>query len=588
MEIARRETTRFKREFKAFLAAIDFRLKQFLPDEYFGEKMFPDCLIPRATGYDKLRGQGRLSEELAQLWARRAQRFLDLALESAKRSEEPLRFDGISFVDEEGGRAQVNARKLMALYHEEWQVPVRVKVKESIDDAQMAAIVTALRDVVGDTQIVVARVREGCTEHTLLVPGAQAAQIIARFPVPPASGARVEVREVVLPPCGSLARSLHLSGPAIDLGAPGAAGRFEKAWRRAVRIESFVRPWRRLRWLVSPSLRRSPAAQMVGESAQRAYGADLAGQWDGLKTDMNITCIAWPLFAALSLAVALRALCAFFPFIDVGAGVATGLALSLAGAQICASVLGPLASGAGTIVLCWAFGAAQAFAIGSIGNAGSLSRSYIQQDLFTSVAGGIVGLAARGWSAHLALPLVILLLAAIATAITATGWLVAQPARAVAAGGSPQSRARLLLGVLAGSSMGAGGILVWLVSNCLCRLACPAPAAFILAFAAVGGATFALTLRLRFGSISKSKLAVFALSYALLACILCDLAYEQAGSSVGLLALAASCGWFNATWFAAASIVGERIGSTRAAVGATTVEGAMGFTGFVLFRLLHG
>jgi hypothetical protein len=325
---------------------------------------------------------------------------------------------------------------------------------------------------------------------------------------------------------------------------------------------------------------------MVGESAQRAYAAQLAGQWDGLKADMGITCVAWPLFAAVVLAVVLRALSAFFPFIAVGAGVATGLALSLAGAQICASVLGPLASGAGTIVLCWAFGAAQAFAIGSIGNAGALSRLHIQQDLFTSVAGGIVGLAACGWSALLPLPLLLLLLVLVAAAITATGWLVTQPARAVGAG--PRSRARLLFGVLAGSSMGAGVILVRLASNCLCRLACPAPAAFILAFAAVGGAAFALTLRLRFGSMPKSKLALFASSYALLACILCGLAYEHAGSGFGLLALAASSGWFNSTWFAAAWIVGERIGSTRAAVGATTVEGAMGFTSFVLFRLLHG
>src|SRR5262249_5139978 len=58
----RRPGTRFKREFKAFLAAIGFKLKHFLPDDYVVEKMFPDCLIPRATGYEKLRGQGGLTE----------------------------------------------------------------------------------------------------------------------------------------------------------------------------------------------------------------------------------------------------------------------------------------------------------------------------------------------------------------------------------------------------------------------------------------------------------------------------------------------------------------------------------------------
>jgi hypothetical protein len=85
MAIVRREATRFKREFKTFLAALGYRLKHFLPDDYFGERMFPECLIPRSTGYDKLRGQGRLSEDLAILWVRRAERFLEIALENAQR-----------------------------------------------------------------------------------------------------------------------------------------------------------------------------------------------------------------------------------------------------------------------------------------------------------------------------------------------------------------------------------------------------------------------------------------------------------------------------------------------------------------------
>ena len=83
------------------------------------------------------------------------------------------------------------------------------------------------------------------------------------------------------------------------------------------------------------------------------------------------------------------------------------------------------------------------------------------------------------------------------------------------------------------------------------------------------------------------KLGRFALSYALIASSLCGLAYWDAGGTIGLLALSAATGWYHATWFTAASVVGNRIGSARAAVIATTLEGAVGFTAFVVFRLLQ-
>jgi hypothetical protein len=161
--------------------------------------------------------------------------------------------DGISFIDQEVGRPRVNVHKLTALYEEEWRVPVRVKIRESIDDAQLANILAAIRGVLSDTGIVVARVREGCTECTLLVPGTKAAQIASRFADPGAVSNPVEVEETTLPPAGSIARRLFLEGPPIDLGAPDAAERFEQAWRRAVWMELLVRPWRWLRLMVSAS-----------------------------------------------------------------------------------------------------------------------------------------------------------------------------------------------------------------------------------------------------------------------------------------------------------------------------------------------
>jgi hypothetical protein len=80
VSIEMRPATKFKHEFKAFLAGIGFQLKHFLPDDNVGEKMFTNCLIPRATGYEKLRGEGGLSEGLALQWARRSEHFLQEAL----------------------------------------------------------------------------------------------------------------------------------------------------------------------------------------------------------------------------------------------------------------------------------------------------------------------------------------------------------------------------------------------------------------------------------------------------------------------------------------------------------------------------
>jgi hypothetical protein len=54
------------------------------------------------------------------------------------------------------------------------------------------------------------------------------------------------------------------------------------------------------------------------------------------------------------------------------------------------------------------------------------------------------------------------------------------------------------------------------------------------------------------------------------------------------MALSAASAYFHATWFTAAFVFGEQIGSLRSAVAATTVEGAVGFTVFVIFRMIHG
>lgn len=204
---ARRPATLFKREFKAFLAATGFRLKHFLPDDYFGEKMFPDCLIPRATGYEKLRGQGGLTEELALLWVRRSKRFLAEGLRKATERGEKISLEGISFIEYIRGQPKINWKKLISLYEAERLVPRRIKIDNSTDDAEVATVVARIRAALGDIQIQVARVREGWTEITILVPRKKVEEIQALVSDKGAPGDVVDVGEATLPPQGSIERS---------------------------------------------------------------------------------------------------------------------------------------------------------------------------------------------------------------------------------------------------------------------------------------------------------------------------------------------------------------------------------------------
>jgi hypothetical protein len=582
----KRGDTPFKREFKAFLAVIGVPLKRFLPDGDLVKDEFPDCTISHATGYEKLRGQGNLSPDIALRWAKRCERFLAEAVSNAAERGRKLSFEGISFVEVESGQPRVNWKKLIFLYEVEKLIPIRIKIGESVDDATVEEILAKLKEVAGDTQIVVARVREGCTEITIRVSREKADEILRLFASRRLPDTVDDVVETIAPAEGSIDSVLVLDGPPIDLARGDALQRFEPIWRRALRLEALIRPWRRLRWLVSPSIHKSPIARVLGDSNGRAYAADLRGKGRALKADLEMAWVTWPLFAVVVLTLFLAAIRPVFPYLDIGAGIATALAISLIGVQVCSSAISPIACGAGTIAVIWAFGITQAFAIGGSGGGAALSRANIQQDFFISLTGGIVGLTAPDWRSRIPTAVIVLLLIAIPCAIAVTGWLMAQP---VKAGAAPAAKGRrVVLGALAGSCMGAGIGLVRLLSKILAHFGCPQGLAVIAAFIAIGTATFAFTIRLRMPGVAARRLVSLVSCHALVAAAVCGLAYANAGEWSGLLALAGATGWYHATWFTGASVVGNRIGSARAAVIATTLEGAVGFTGFVVFRLLHG
>ena len=144
----------------------------------------------------------------------------------------------------------------------------------------------------------------------------------------------------------------------------------------------------------------------------------------------------WPILTAVLLALTLMPLRLVFPLLAVDVGIVTGVVLSLAGAQVCASVVSPIAVGAGAIVMGWAFGLAHAFAVGRFGPSGlgsPFSGVIVRSDLFIAVAGAPIGLSAPRWPNQFPALLVGFMLAAVAISITTAGWLMAQPMNAAGA-----------------------------------------------------------------------------------------------------------------------------------------------------------
>ena len=577
----RRPRTRFAQDFGAFLAALKFKLKDFLPADEALER-FPEHQIPRTTGYEKLRGEGRLTGERAILWSKRAQCFLDLAISKGR---SPL-LDGFAFVQHVNGHLRVDWRKLMALYNEDAEVAVQIKFDRSIDSAIAAEIYESLKQIVQNKQAGIAKVAEGCIEITVRVSVRDVDRIIAAASAGGVPPGVMSVRETELPAASRVRQRLIGDDLVIDFGSAGAFDQFRKVWLAQRRIELVLRPWRRLWWLASPSVKTSPIAGVIRESGERAYAADHRGEARALLADIVMSCLTWPIFAAATLALLLLALQPSFPDIAIGAGVATGLAVALVGAQVCATALSPIACGAGTVVLCWAFGLAQAFAIGTSQFPHSLNRASVQSDLFISVTGGILGLSAPDWLSRFSIATITSLVVIIALAIAAAGWFMAQPAKAGAV--VVHSRRRSIFGALAGAMMGAGIGLVQLATVMLHRAGMANHDAFIVAFVVIGGTVFAVSIKLQWPEIQRLRWLAFVLAHAVIASLLFSTSFHEAGTGLGMLALAAASGWYHSTWFTAASVVGNRIGAAHAAVVATTLEGAIGFSGFIVARVLGG
>ncbi len=359
----------------------------------------------------------------------------------------------------------------------------------------------------------------------------------------------------------------------------------ERQLRNALRREAMVRPWRRLHSVFLPAVARTSQWLTIAESDDRAYAHPLISRnWSALRVDLGMTLLWWPLVTVLALILVLVPM----PAHAVTMGILCGMALAMAGAQPCSLLVSPLACGAGILAMSFPFAVVQTMILAHMNTEALLSRPRIIEALFLSIDGGLLGLSAPEWHSVFSWGLIAVMIFGIALSITIAGWLMGQPPRARQRVNHYSFREEIggtLLGAAAGSGIG----LVYALDR-LFRSWLPQPFAFLLGFSLVGGTWIGLSTYLRFSGGEQAKrrnrAVLTAIVHAILAAGLSLAVFWSAGTPAGPVFLAACCGFFQSTFFTAAFVIAQKIGGPRAAFGATTLEGAVGFALFVVARVL--
>jgi hypothetical protein len=629
----------FERQLRALIAALGWKWERFAPHDPF-TALCTEHMVSKSTLNNIFRGKQRLRSGIAATLALRLVWFIESA-QGVGRPEDlarRLRAHGftepIGFVGFEKGRFTIDTSALLRLANSSTpdadglahstssKMPPLATARarlvsitsdrdiEQWSDEDKSRVLEVLRQR-GVSGFNISRIVEGCTTITFELPAEDAERLMRAFE----DGALAEAgvigltsRDVPLVSSGRFGRALfsvlgivpsrtqRADGAwAVDFEDGYAPIAFARGWQAALRREAFRRPWRRFRWLLSPHVRFSPLMHVIAESDRRSYAVVTAGddeRFRRLKTDLVTAWLVWPCLTVALLVLTIVPLRSVFPSIDAMGGVAAGLALSLAGAQICASVVSPLAVGAGGVALGWSFGVAQAIVIGQFGTLGPLSREAVREDYFVAVTGGPIGLSATAWRDNFQPSSIALMLAATALSIALAGWLMAQPRKAAFRGlplGEQHAvrshRRTWLRGTVYGVLVGAFIGLTFGLTQLLQRNGLTPPTAFTTAFAFTGSLAFGGTVWMRTGN--RRRTAVFATIYALVAVAVCTSASAHAGTLGGLVALAGASGLYHATWFTGAFVVAGRFGTDRAAVAAATIEGAIGFTAFVLWRVMQ-
>jgi hypothetical protein len=599
-------------EFLGFLRFLHVEPEQFHPQN-IGDELFEELKsgplsphISRSQVIATLQGRpGRLRHDMAIRWAFRSGVFLRREIERHRSYGTLSTFEKVmtkfSFVKMRDGHWIVDPNRLVEMYERSQrgerlrsasveQLPRMVRLElvleQPIETLSPEELEIQIRKLVEAQKYTLIGAGEGCTRIVIEVTSEQASRIRAAF----ASGdvqftGLIEVREVEAASTPAIIKRFAGKGESIDPTTPDTTKHFRVSWRKIMAREEFVRPWRRLRFLFSTDVRSCPLAHVISESNDRAYAVrGILGRLRSLVIDLRMTVMLWPLVISATLCVLFLCQRNTYSLTAISLGVLSGVTLAVFGSQPCSILVSPLACGGGTVVMGVAFGLTQTVIMERLEIGTLFSQNGIRNDFFLSVTGGLVGLSAPSWRASIPIPLVVLLVAAIALSIAIAGWLMGQPQRAMATGGR-LSRRKEVSGALLGAAAGGGIGLVYLFSR-IFALMTDQPTAFILAFALIGGLFMGASTFLRVGGIQRPIVA--GASHVLVATALFEIAFWTAGHPAGLFALAAASGYFHSTWFTTAFILGQWQGGPRAAFAATTGEGAIGFAAFVVARILQG
>jgi hypothetical protein len=558
-----------------------------------------------------------------------------VAVERRQLVHERLSTSGVNFLERNGERKRVSLAALRKLYKESRElvfVDLEVKVRADDDSVVLATILTMIDQLPPEALMEMAkelieqlplealkevtkkliehgvyRKFEGSTVVRIEVPGPIAEHLALAF----ASGefkdrlpSEIENVRVIKRPGRTI---FDPSRPELSLDPSRAEAELQTLWRQVQIRDSVTRPWRRLRWLMSPYVGTSPLSRTIAESAKIAYATRglLADNGRALKREITMAWLIWPILTATLLLATLWPLSWFIPTIALGTGLASGVLLCIAGGQVCGFVVAPTAAGAGGIFIGWAFGLAQALTINRINVSGGVGTELIMRNFFTAVTGGPVGLSASGWLSQLPIIEIIVMIAATGCSIALSGWFMAQPMNAAVhessdwpdivksvlnshrllrRGLSWGTRAVDIVGGLVGSLAGVSIGAIFGFYSLTTHSGLSPVAAFSLAFGAVGGVVFCLTIWLA-KKRNLREAAYFGLAHSAVVVPLC-LAVAYYHGSFQLILLSVLTALYHATWFTAAFIVGARF-SRRAAVIATTLEGAGGFMGFIFYQMLQ-
>lgn len=365
--------------------------------------------------------------------------------------------------------------------------------------------------------------------------------------------------------------------------------------KRAYWYESIIRPWRRLFSFLWPKPAVSPSAGILGESSERTYTSrELGKSWRSLFVDLKIGFFVWPLLTCLLIIIScfVAGLCGQPS--NLVWGIATGLALCLAGAQPCSSVVSPLACYAGAVFVGWAFGFSQALLLGNAYILQQFKALDISAAPFKAITGGFVGLSAPNWrpltNIQAGIPIIVvgIILISTATGIGMSGWLMGQAKKA-----KEPSRGKGYLPDLAGGLIGcfAGALIpiVKLLTGALSKLPhFSESTSFSCAFAIIGGITIAFVVGWKTKQVSRGIAS--GIVHAAIAFGLTHLAFwatQNSSAQTSACLICAACGYFHATWFTAAYVIGEGLSNTTGAVYATLLEGVPFYLAFLVTEMLH-